>query len=172
MFSAIKTFVNDKIFGKLLHRYGPLEIKHGEVTCQDKFEIREKNDRRRLFHERIWRDRHDVRKYFQDYDSADIEQLISVFQESPQLIEQGQMEDFGVVLKRRDGGMQTSVRFYIEQSGGESYLFSKEESQANVSTTDGIDSSDNSETTYYPIEEVNAIAAVLVDARERISRST
>jgi hypothetical protein len=169
MLSAIKNFINEKIFGTLDHRYEPIEVQHGQINCQDKFEIRIKKDRCRLFHERVWSDNHDVKKYFEDYGLSDIEKLVSVFQNAQRLIERGESKDFGVILDRSDGNMKSSTRFYLESSGGNLYLFSREDSQMSAITTDGLESSEHAEITYYPIEEVAAVETVLADAMKRFS---
>ena len=171
MFSAISRFVKGRIFGKLVHSYDPIEVKRSNATCRDRLEIREKNGRRRLYHERSWQDKYDVKQFSSDYDSSDVDALRSVFDKSIELIAQGEGADFGIILRRQDGGMQSSQRFYIEQSDGALYLFSREESSVSISVVGETDSSEDTNVTYYPIEEVEAIAGVLADAQQRMSTS-
>jgi hypothetical protein len=168
MFSAIGKFINEKIFGKVVHTYDPIKVKHGNVTCHDDFLLREKNGRRRLFQVRVWEDGHDVQRYCPDYDKEDVDALHGVFQKSLEQIAQDKDFDFGVILKEQDGGMQSVTRFYVEQSGGELYLFARMESQAKVVLIDEMESSENTDITYYPTEEVEAIAGVLADAQQRM----
>ena len=172
MFSAISRFVNEKIFGKLVHSYDQIEMQHCNAKCRDRFEIREKHGSRRLHHERSWQDKYDVKQFSSDYASSDVDALHTVFDKSIELIAQGEVADFGIILRRQDGGMQSSQRFYIEQSGGALYLFSREESSVNVAVIGETESSEDTNVTYYPIEEVEAIAGVLADAQQRMSTSS
>jgi hypothetical protein len=113
-------------------------------------------------------DEPDVQRSCPDYDRADVDALHKVFHESLELIAQGRDFDFGVILKEQDGGMQSTTRFYIEQSGGERYLFSRQNSSVRVMLIDEHESSEGTDITYYPLEEVKAIAGVLADARQRM----
>jgi hypothetical protein len=168
MFAAISRFVNEKIFGKLVHEYDQIEVQHGDATCEDKFEIREKSGRRRLYQQRWWQYKYDVRQFSSDYDSNEVESLRKVFSKSIELIGRGEVADFGIILRRQDGGMQSAQRFYVEQSGGSLYLFSREDSSVNVAVVGEYESSEDTSVTYYPIEEVEAIARVLEDAHQRM----
>jgi hypothetical protein len=169
MFSAIARFVNEKIFGKLVHSYEQITVQHGDATCSDRFEIREKKGQRRLFLERTWQDKHDVQHFSSDYDRKDVDALRVVFDKSRELIPQGEVTDFGIILRRQDGGMQSAERFYIERSGGSLYLFSREDSGVKVAVVGELESSEDTTVTYYPFEEVEAVAGVLADAQQRMS---
>ena len=65
--------------------------------------------------------------------------------------------------------MQSAERFYIERSGGSLYLFSREDSSVKVAVIGEQESSEDTRVTYYPFEELEAIADVLVDAQHRMS---
>ena len=67
--------------------------------------------------------------------------------------------------------MLSATRFYIESSAGRRYLFARMESSARVTLIDEVESSEDSDITYYPTEEVEAIAGVLADANQRMSVS-
>ena len=172
MFSAISRFVKEKILGKLVHSYEQINVQHGDATCSDRFEIREKNGQGRLFLERTLQDKHDVQHFSSDYDSNDVDALRAVFDKSRELIPQGEVTDFGVILRRQDGGMQSAQRFYIERSGGSLYLFSREDSNLKVAVVGELESSEDTTITYYPFEEVEAIARVLADAQQRMPTSS
>jgi hypothetical protein len=171
MFSAISRIVNEQIYGKLVHSYDKIEVQHGNMICRDHFEIREKKGRRRLYNERSWQDKYDVKQFCGDYDCKEADALRSVFDKSIELISQGEVADFGIILRRQDRGMQSAERFYTQQSGGALYLFRREESAVIVAAIGEIESSEDISVTYYPIEEVAAIAGVLTDAQQRMSAS-
>ncbi len=160
MFSSIGKSITDFFLGKLVHKYDIIEIKHGNITYTNRFIIRQKKDTSKLFHERMTNDGHSIHKSFHEYIDQNIEDLIGVFTEAIQCICQSQDKDFGLVYEEKDGSMLSREYYYTEQSGGEYYLFCRIESKSHTSSSKRI--------TYYPVEETELIAELLIDAQQRM----
>lgn len=160
MFSSISKFFTELFLGKLVHKYDISEVKHGAFTYRNRFDIRQKKSISKLFHERVTNDGHNINKSYHEYDERNIELLIHVFTEAIQCIDQSQAKEFGLVFEEKDGSMLSREYYYTEQSGGEFYLFCRIEAKSHTSTSSRI--------TYYPFEEIELIAELLIDAQKRM----
>lgn len=162
MFRALSEKLTTFVVGELVHTYEPIEVTHGPITCSDRCELRNRKGVAKLIHRRVWRDGHTLKKTYEQYTPEDVAALQGVFAEALGRIALQQSHDFGPVTERRDGRMQTRASFFIEPSGGEHYLFQTTESKSY--------SSSSSVTTYFPLDEVRAMTAVLTDAQGRMDR--
>lgn len=169
MFKAAMKFVNEKVFGQLLHKYDTIEVRHGAIKCTDRFEIRDKNGLVRLFHDRSWADGHNVDQFSSDHELAEVATLRELFRSSADRIERGEAHDFGVVRNESDGRMRSRESYSVKAAAGEHVLYCQIESSVNDSVVDEASSSESVKLTYFPPEEVNAIAAVLDDAWHRMT---
>lgn len=160
MFSSIGKCITDFFLGKLVHKYDIFEVTHGVFTYRNRFDLRQKKSISKLFHERVTNDGHNINKSYHEYDAKNIEALIGVFTDAIQCINQSQANDFGLVYEKKDGSMLSREYYYTQQSGGEYYLFCRIESKAHLSS--------NKRITYYPIEETELIAELLIDAQQRM----
>ncbi len=161
MLGSLGRKLNAFFLGEITHSYDPIEVVHGPITCSDRFEIRRRKDVSKLFHERVWQDGHTVKKNYREYTAEDVGALFEVFAGALERVPLQESHDFGQILETRDGRMQSRVFFYIEASGGEHHLFSRDESQSRGSS--------HTATTYFPLEEVRLITDVLTTAQGRLA---
>lgn len=160
MLSSISKFFTELFLGKLVHKYDISEVKHGAFTYRNRFNIRQKKSISKLFHERVTNDGHNINKSYHEYDERNIDSLIQVFTDAIQCIDQSQANDFGLIFEEKDGSMLSREYYYTEQSGGEFYLFCRIESKAHLSSRTRI--------TYFPLQEIELIAELLIDAQKHM----
>ncbi|MFG0283289.1 MAG: hypothetical protein ACF8R7_02610 [Phycisphaerales bacterium JB039] len=160
MLGRIGGGLNQFIFGRLLHRYEPFETTCGPARARNSFDLRSRKGTMKLYHDRVWRDAHDVRGASHDYSARDVHALIEVFTGAIDDIAAGRSTDYGVVLRAGDGAMRQQERFYTEASGDGYYLFCRSAS--------GAWGAEHTEVTSFAADEVERIAQVLLDARERM----
>jgi hypothetical protein len=161
MLRSIFNAVKERILGRLVHAYEPLEVKHGPMTCRDRFSIRERKGTLHLVHDRVCQDAHDVDKWFHEYDADEVDRLCEVFVTAGDLMERREPHDFGVIIEERDGRMQSRETFSVAESSGQWYLYCRIDS--------GAWGSSHTNMTYFPPEEAAAITEVLLDARSRLA---
>lgn len=154
-------WINDFFLGRVVHEYKLIEVCHGPMTCRNRFLIREKKGVARLFNERVCTDRHDLRKSFHEYDLQDVAALCDIYAQAPEMIRRAESHEFEHALRRQDGGLSCRASFYVDTANETAYLYCREESQAHGSSHTSV--------TYFPLDEVLAIADVLDDAHARMT---
>lgn len=160
MFRAINNYLKDRILGELVHSYDEFKLTHGPARCRNRFEIRRKNGIATLYHHRVWQDKHDVDKIYEEYSLEDVEALIEVYTGALDCIAESRFHDFGLILELRKGRAQSRKFFYVEPSSGDYYLFRRREYTSPSSSSTAV--------TYFPLDEIASIAETLIDARGRM----